>query len=68
MLDGLMVLDCVFSLHILRKKTKSSHCSIQHKDYLFILSVERFCHNRKQENLRRDWENMYAIHLKLESN
>ena len=32
------------------------------------LSVERFCHKRKQENLRTDWEKMYAIHLKLESN
>ena len=42
-------LVCVFFLHIQRNKTKSSHCSNQRQDYPFILSIEMFCHKRKQE-------------------
>ena len=58
---------CIFPSHP-KNKTKSSHCSNQHSDYLFILSVDRFSDKRKQENLRIDFEKMYAIHLKLGSN
>ena len=50
------------------RQNTATVCSNQHYYYPFILSVERFCHKRKQKNLRIDWEMMYAIHLKLESN
>ena len=60
---------CVFLLHIQRKKTKSSHCSNQRKDYPFILSVERFCHKSKQEKsqdrLGKDVWNSLEIRIKL---
>ena len=64
-----MALVCVFLLHIQRNKTKSSHCSNQHQDYPFILSVERFCHKRKQEKsqdrLGKDVCNSLEIRIKL---
>ena len=50
------------------RQNPATACSNQHYDYPFILSVERFPHKTKQENLRINWERMYGIHLKLESN
>ena len=59
---------CIF-LHIQRNKTKSSHCSNQCSDYPFILSVERFCHERKQEKsqdrLGKDVFNSLEMRIKL---
>ena len=56
-------------LHIQRNKTKSSRCSNEHQDYPFILSVERFCHKRKQEKsqdrLEKDLCNSLEIRIKL---
>ena len=64
-----MALDCVFFLHVQRNKTKPSHCSIQRLDYPFILSVERFCHKRKQETSQdrvgKDVFNSLEIRIKL---
>ena len=64
-----MALVFVFLLHIQRKKTKSSHCSNQREDYPFILSVERFCHKRKQaktqDRLGKDVCNSLEIRIKL---
>ena len=64
-----MALVCVFLLHIQRNKTKSSRCSSQRYDYPFILSVERFCHKRKQEKsqdrLGKDVCNSLEIRIKL---
>ena len=64
-----MALFCVFFLHMQRNKTKSSHCSYQRLDYPFILSVERFRHERKQEKsqdrLGNDVFNSLEIRIKL---
>ena len=64
-----MALVCVFFLHIEGNKTKSSHCSNQSEDYPFILSVERFCHKRKQgkskDRLGKDVCNSLEIRIKL---
>ena len=64
-----MALVCVFFLHIQRNKTKSSHCCYQCQDYPFILSVQRFCHKRKQEKsqdrLGKDVCNSLEIRIKL---
>ena len=64
-----MALVFVFLLQIKRNKTKSSHCSNQRSDYPFILSVERFCHKRKQEKsqdiLVKDVWNLLEIRIKL---
>ena len=64
-----MALVCVFLLHIQRNKTQSSHCSNQREDYPFILSVERFCHKRKEEKsqdrLGKDVCNSLEIRIKL---
>ena len=59
---------CIFPSHPNNKK-KSSHCSNQRQDYPFILSVERFCHKRKQEKsqdrLGKDVCNSLEIRIKL---
>ena len=64
-----MALVCVFLFHIQRNKTKSRNCSNQRSDYPFILSVERFCHKRKQEKsqdrLGKDVCNSLEIRIKL---
>ena len=64
-----MGMVCVFLLHIQRNRTKSSHCSNQRYDYPFILSVQSFCHERKQEKsqdpLGKDVCNSLEIRMKL---
>ena len=64
-----MALVCVFWLHIQWNQTKSSHCSNQRWDNPSILSVERFCHQRKQKKsqyrLGKDVCNSLEIRIKL---
>ena len=61
-------LVCVFFLLIQRNKTKSSHCPIKVKIIHSFWVLRCFVRRENRKNLRIDWEKMYAIHLKLESN
>ena len=58
-----------FSFTSKETRQKQSQCSNQCQDYPFILSVERFCHKRKQEKsqdrLGKDVSNSLEIRIKL---
>ena len=65
-----MALVCVFCFT--SKETRpnpETACSNQHLDYPFILSVERFCHERKQEKsqdrLGKDVCNSLEIRIEI---
>ena len=68
MLDWFMDLVCVFSFTSKEKRQNPATAQINVKIIHAFWVLRGFVMRENRKNLRIDYEKMYSIHLKLESN